>query len=212
MANAPRGRRPGDPSETRETIVSAARAMFAKHGFDKASVRKIAAEAGVDPALINHHFGSKQKLFVAAMRAPVNPVEVVQRLAAEGPDKLGFRIAETFVSVWDSPAGSGLAQAMRGALAQDGMTVAMREFVTHQILPAIASALDAPAPEKRVRASLVASQLIGLAVTRYILRIEPLASASPEAVVGSIGPVLQGYLTGSAVATIELGPGIVQPE
>ncbi|WP_149361131.1 TetR/AcrR family transcriptional regulator [Lolliginicoccus suaedae] len=191
-----RGRRPGDPAETRESILDAARALFAEDGFDKASIRRIAARAKVDPALIHHHFGSKQELFIAAMRAPVNPVDIVEGIV-DGPSaELGHRLAQVFVSVWDSPAGTGLAHTLRAVLAQDGMTIAIREFVNHQLVPVLITALDGDEQERRLRANLALSQLLGLAVTRYLVRIEPIASAPAAEVIRKIAPTLQRYLTG----------------
>ncbi|MBD8506064.1 TetR family transcriptional regulator [Hoyosella sp. G463] len=191
-----RGRRPGDPAETRDNILDAARGLFAEAGFDKASIRRIAARAQVDPALIHHHFGTKQQLFIAAMRAPVNPVDIVKGIIDGPPSELGHRIAEAFVGVWDSPAGTGLAHTLRAVLAQDGMTIAIREFVNHQLVPVLITALDGDEQERRFRANLALSQLLGLAVTRYLVRIEPIADVPATEVVRHIAPTLQHYLTG----------------
>ncbi|WP_278314191.1 TetR/AcrR family transcriptional regulator [Lolliginicoccus levis] len=191
-----RGRRPGDPAETRESILDAARELFAEDGFDKASIRRIAARAQVDPALIHHHFGTKQQLFIAAMRAPINPVDVVKGIINGPRSELGHRFAEAFVAVWDSPAGTGLAHTLRAVLAQDGMTTAIREFINHQLIPVLITALDGDEQERRLRANLALSQLLGLAVTRYLVRIEPIADAPAAEVVRLIAPTLQRYLTG----------------
>ncbi|MBN4925824.1 TetR family transcriptional regulator [Hoyosella rhizosphaerae] len=191
-----RGRRPGDPNETREAILAAARELFTTLGFDKASIRKIAARAQVDPALIPYHCGTKQQLFVAAMRAPINPVDVVAGIADGDLDGLGRRLIEAFLAVWDSPAGNGLALTLQAVLTQEGMTTAIREFATSEIIPIITGKLDGPEPERRLRANLVLSQILGLAVTRYIVKIEPLASASAHEVADRVAPNLQRYLTG----------------
>src|SRR5436190_21555417 len=99
------GRRPGN-QDTREAILTAARDAFAERGFDGASIRAIATTAGVDPALVHHYFGNKDQLFLAAIEAPINPAELLERVAAGDPSDVGERLVHTFLSVWDSPAGS----------------------------------------------------------------------------------------------------------
>lgn len=186
------GRRPGR-SGTREAILAAARSAFAQHGFDKASIRQIAAAAGVDPALVHHYFGSKDQLFVAALHFPIDPGTVLPDLLEGGPDGLGERLIRLFVSIWDSPAGTAGVALLRSALNHEWSAHMLRDFLTTQILRRIADALHLP--DATLRLPLVASQLVGLAMIRYVLRLEPLAGAPVEWLVSVYGPTIQRYLT-----------------
>jgi AcrR family transcriptional regulator len=189
------GRRPGN-TDTRQQILAAARKAFAERGYDGASIRAIATSAGVDPALVHHYFGAKDKLFLATMEAPVDPGDLLPAVLAGGPDGLGERLARMFLSVWDSPAGTTVAALLRTAVQHDWSARMLREFLTSQILRRITRAIEVDPAEAPIRASLVASQLIGLALARYIIKIEPLASAPSEELVAHIAPTLQRYLTG----------------
>jgi len=188
------GRRPG-ASGTREAILDAARERFAERGLAGTSVRAVAARAGVDPALVHHYFGTKGGLFAAAMELPFDPGAVVPALVEPGLDGLGERLVRFFLRVWDEPAPRARLQAiLRSALTEDAAAALLREFVTREILGRVAAAVDAP--DGPLRASLVGTQLVGLGVLRYIVRIEPLASADSETVIAAIAPTLQRYITG----------------
>ncbi len=189
------GRRPGT-SGTRSAILDAAREAFGTHGYERATIRGIAERAGVDPALVHHYFGSKQELFVAAMQLPVDPVRVVERLLDGERERVGERIAGTFLTVWDAAANRGvLLGLIRSALSDDTAARMLREFVTIEIIGRVARSLGVPDPA--LRGNLVASQLLGLAVARYIVRLEPLASTPPHLLAAAVGPTLQRYLTGA---------------
>ncbi|HEV7345703.1 MAG TPA: TetR family transcriptional regulator [Devosia sp.] len=190
------GRRKGT-STTRDAILDAARAAFAERGFDNSPVREIAAMAGVDPAMINHHFGSKEKLFLAALEAPVDPRVYVEAVL-EGPrSAIGERLLETMLSVWDGPVGTAGVAIMRTGLQHEWGARLLREFLLNRALGPIVRGLALPADEAQWRASLLASQMSGLILTRYILKIEPLASAPRDQVVAAIAPTIQRYLTGT---------------
>lgn len=189
------GRRPGN-QDTREAILAAARQAFAEHGYDKASIRRIAAAAGVDPALVHHYFGAKDQLFLAAMEVPIDPGQAVAEVVAAGLDGIGERLVRMFLTVWDSPAGVTAAAVVRSAASHDRSAGMLREFISRQILRRVVHELDLDPKEGPLRASLVASQLMGLIMTRYILRIEPLASTSREALVAAVAPTIQRYLAG----------------
>jgi AcrR family transcriptional regulator len=188
------GRRPG-VSGTREAILGAARRAFAEHGYQHATIRGVADLAGVDPALVHHYFGTKQELFVAAVQLPVNPVEQLMAVLNEDPDQAGRRMVETFLSVWDHAATqSPLLALVRSAVGDEHAAAMLREFITEEVLGQIAHRLGSA--DARLRATLVGSQIIGLAMARYIVKVEPLASAPPAQVVAAVGPTLQRYLTG----------------
>ena len=189
------GRRRGNP-DTRATILAAAESEFAAKGFDRASMRGIAKTAGVDPSLIYHYFASKDDVLLASLDVPFDPREVVPALTADGSADLGNRIVAQFVSIWDDEAKqTRLVAIVRAAVssptAQDMLTNGLVRMVLRPISEAIA------APDAGLRAQYVASQLLGLAMTRYVLRLEPLASAPAEAVVAWIGPTLQRYIDAS---------------
>jgi AcrR family transcriptional regulator len=189
------GRRPGN-QDTREAILAAAREAFAERGYDGASIRTIATGAGVDPALVHHYFGAKDQLFLAAMQLPVDPAVVLPQVLAGGPDGVGERLIRTFLGVWDSPAGATAAALIRSMLSHDWSARMVREFMTRQILRRVTRELGLDPAEAPLRTSLVASQILGLAMTRYIVKLEPIASAPVETLVAEIGPTVQRYLTG----------------
>ncbi|MEU7933923.1 TetR family transcriptional regulator [Micromonospora echinofusca] len=189
------GRRPGNP-DTRQAILDAARAAFAERGFDAASIRAVAAAARVDPALVHHYFGSKDRLFLAAMHAPVDPAELLPGVLAGDRAGLGERLVRTFLGVWDSPAGAAGVALLRSAVSNEWTARLLREFLVTQVLRRVLDELDVDPAELPLRGSLVASQLIGLAMMRHVLRLEPVASAAPETLVAAVGPTVQRYLTG----------------
>ena len=188
------GRRPGN-QDTRQSILEAARQVFAERGYDQASIRAIAAQAEVDPALVHHYFGTKEKLFLASMNAPVNPAELVPKALDGPPEEAGERLVRLMLSVWDSPAGAAAVAMMRSAMSNEWTARLLREFVVTQILRRAIAELTVDAAEAPMRAALVATQVAGLAVVRYVLKVEPVASAPPEDLVRSIGPTVQRYLT-----------------
>lgn len=186
------GRRPGTGG-TREKILGAARTRFAKAGFETSTVRAIAADARVDPALVLHYFGSKQDLFRASVDFPVDPAVFIPRLLEPGVDGLGERLVRFFLETWDSPAGRPLLALIRSAVATDDAAALLREFVSREVLGRLARALEVDEP--RLRASLAASTLIGLAMLRYVVRVEPLASARADEIATWLGPTVQRYLS-----------------
>jgi len=188
-----RGRRPAG-EDTRAALLAAARAVFVEQGFDRATVRTIASRAGLDAAMVNHWFGGKEGLFAAAMQFPVDPSTLVDELLAGGVDDLGERLVRRFLSVWDSSRGGALVALIRSASSHEEAARMMREFITSVLFGRLAAAMDSDRPE--LRAALCGSQISGLALTRYVIRLEPLASADPDTVAAAIGPTMQRYLTG----------------
>lgn len=189
------GRRPGNP-DTREAILAAAREAFSERGFDKASIRAIAAAAGVDPALVHHYFGTKEQLFVAAMQVPIDPSRLLPEVLAGGADGIGERLIRMALRVWDSPTGSAGLALLRSALSHEWSARLFREFITTQVLRRVTAQLEIDPKEAPLRTNLVASQVAGLIMARYIIKLDPIATAPPEALVAAIGPTIQRYLTG----------------
>jgi AcrR family transcriptional regulator len=188
-----RGRRPAG-QETREALLAAARTEFAERGYDRARVRSIAAAAGVDPAMVNHWFGGKDGLFTVALDLPVDPTFVIKQILGGGPDQAGERIVRTFLSVWDPHQGGPFVAMLRSVSSHEQAARMMREFVTDRIFGPLAASLESDQP--RLRATLCGSQMVGLGMTRYVIRLEPIATADVETLVAAIGPTLQRYLTG----------------
>jgi AcrR family transcriptional regulator len=188
-----RGRRPAG-EDTRTALLDAARAVFAEQGYEGATVRAIAARAGVDAAMVNHWFGGKQGLFAAAMELPIDPGEVVPTVLEGGPDTVGERLVRTFVTVWDRTGGGPFAALVRSVSSHELAARMLREFVTGVLFGPVAARLGVESPA--LRAALCGSQIVGLGMMRYVVRLEPLASADVETVVAAIAPNLQRYLTG----------------
>jgi AcrR family transcriptional regulator len=186
------GRRPGG-GDTRAEVLLAARRQFASKGYRGATIRGIAAAAEVDPALVHHYFGTKRQLFVAAVEFPIDPARVVAAAAAGTPDGVGERIARTLLQLWGTDEGRTTMQSMlRSALSDDDLLGVLREFVLETVLLPL---VDRFSPDRRpLRATLLASQIMGLAMARYVAELEPLASADEETVVAWVGPTLQRYL------------------
>jgi len=194
-SDRPRGRRPG-ASDTREAILAAARQRFAAHGYDRTRIRDVAADAGVDAALVHYFFHTKDGLFVAAMQLPIRPAEVIGPLVAEGVAGLGERIVRRLLAVWDEPANrAALLAIVQGASGHAAAAAALREFITREIVGRVAGAVMAD--RAGLRATLVASQVMGLIAARYIARVEPLASLPADEVVPLVAPTLQRYIDGA---------------
>ncbi|WP_203337185.1 TetR/AcrR family transcriptional regulator [Nocardioides limicola] len=188
-----RGRRPGSP-DTRAAILSAARAAFASGGFAGSTVRGIAADAGVDAALIHHYFGSKADLFVAALELPADPRILLAEAVAGGAEGAAERMLRVFLTVWDDPEMRAPLLAMiRGVFEPSGRTLIRDGFLAVVVLP-IGRQLGIDEPERRM--PVAASQVIGLIMMRYLLEVEPLASMPADEVVAIYAPTLQRYLTG----------------
>jgi len=188
------GRRPGEPA-TRERIVEAARHLFAERGFDRTSVRAVAAEAGVDPALVHHYFGTKQRLFIEAVDFPIDAAAAIGTLSAGDVDDAGERLVRFALRLWDDPVVlPRLLGVLRSAVTDPEAARMLGTLFTRQGPVQLVRALGADQPD--LRAELVGTQLVGLAVARHVLRVEPLASADHETIVAAIGPTMQRYLVG----------------
>lgn len=190
MARA--GRRPGQ-TETRERILAAARHQFAERGFGGATIRGIAADAGVNPALIHHFFGTKEQVFVAALNVPVHPAVMVETIL-EGPrEQVGERLVRLFLGLWQEPVSrQSFFALMRSVFAKPEYAGLMRQFIEHTVLVKVADTLGVP----KLRVSGAAAQLMGVALVRYVVGVEPMASASEEELVELLAPVIQHYFDG----------------
>jgi len=189
-----RGRRPGGP-DTRGQILDAARESFARDGFGGTTIRGVAAEAGVDPSLVHHYFGSKDDLFLAALSIEVDPRQMVPLVFADGVAGAGERLLRTMLTVWDDPATRlPLVALVRSSLGAETSHTLLQDGIVRMVLTPLRAVL--PAAEADRRAQLVATQVLGLIVARYLLELEPLRSYTTDELVAWVGPTLQRYLDG----------------
>ncbi|GAA5195553.1 TetR family transcriptional regulator [Arthrobacter gyeryongensis] len=190
-----RGRRSGG-SDSRELILATARRLFAEHGFDGTSLRQVAREAEVDPAMVHHFFKGKDELFAQSVELPADPDEVLAGVESLDPAKRSEAIVRAVLRLWESPAQHGLVAFVRGTIGSKAKTALLREMVARTILSRITAGLPGSPEEAKMRGNLVATQIVGLMLMRYVVRLEPLASASQDEVVRLVAPNVQHYLTG----------------
>lgn len=191
-------RRPGRPagnSDTRDRILASARELFARNGIDRTSIRAVAAGAGVDSALVHHYFGTKQQLFAAAIRIPIDPMTVLIPMREVPVSELGYALPSVLLPIWDSELGAGLIATLRSLLAGSDVSLA-RSFLQEIVTAEVAPRVDNPPGTGTIRAQFFASQLMGVVMARYIVQVEPFASLPPEQIAQTIAPNLQRYLTG----------------
>jgi len=190
-----RGGRWRTGQQSRQRILEAARARFATEGYDRTTMRAVAAAAAVDAAMVHYFFGGKRQLFMEAMQRPGDPRESLPRLIEAGIEGLGARLVRRVLQVWDdAERPEPVFPLLRSAGASDESASMVRDFVQREIADQLVDALgtsDAP-----IRVGLVCAQIMGLAMARYQVRLEPIASASQETLVAWLGPVLQRCLTG----------------
>ncbi|KAB1142159.1 TetR/AcrR family transcriptional regulator [Streptomyces luteolifulvus] len=191
-----RGRPPRTESaDTRDRILAAAREEFSERGYEKTSVRGIAKAAGVDSALVHHYFGTKEQIFAAAVEVAFAPAMNAPEAIADGPlDGVGERLTRFVFGVWENPTTRApLLAILRSAVSNETAAAVFRRLVAAQLLRRIAAQLELPDAE--LRAELAAAQLVGTAMLRYVIKVEPLASADLEAIIARLAPVVQGHLT-----------------
>jgi AcrR family transcriptional regulator len=192
------GRRPG-PTATREAILAAARRLFAEKGYDAASIRAIARAAEVDPALIHHFFDNKAGLLVAALQLPIDPSAVITSVLAGPREQYGERLARAFVSIWSNPeARTPLLALMRSAITSEHAATMIRQFASSAVVTRAAEVGGIPS----ARFTGAIGQMLGVMYLRYVIKVEPLASASEEELVTLLAPVLQYYLGGGETVPV----------
>ena len=187
--------RPAGPSDKRERLLTSARELFARNRIDKTSIRSIASDAGVDAALVHHYFGTKTQLFAAAIHIPIDPMTVISRLKEVPVDQIGHTLPSILLPLWDSEIGKGFVATLRSILAGNDVSL-VRSFLQDIIIGEIGPRVDNPPGSSRIRIQFVASQLVGVAMARYILELEPFATLPADQIAETIAPTLQRYLTG----------------
>lgn len=180
---------------TRQAILAAARERFGRDGYRAATLEAIAADAGVDVEGLRADYGTKEGVFVAATGMPFRPSEVIGSALEGGRDGRGDRLVRLLLGLYEDPAALA---AMRGfigeAMTRDETAAMLREFIGEEMVARVAAEIEGPDPE--LRATLIGSQMAGLAMLRHVLRVEPLASADPDLVAALVAPNLQRYLGG----------------
>jgi AcrR family transcriptional regulator len=191
------GRRPGNV-DTRAEIMTAAREVFAEMGYSQATVRGIARRAAVDPALVHHYFTDKARLFVQTMSLPADPYQVKEEASIPNGSTIGERVVERFLAQWedggDGPGSASFVAMAQAVTASPAVAKAFREFLAERLR--LGDTSDDDPQEWQRRRSLVSSQLIGLGWTRFVMQIEPLASASRVDIASWAGPTVDRYLFG----------------
>lgn len=188
------GRRPGK-TDTRRVLLETAARRFAEAGYDKTSVRDIAAAAGVDPALIRHYFGNKAGLFRATMGWPFDPEQIAAQITGGDRSGLGERLTAVFFDAWEQPQSrAALMAILRGAATHDESAALVRQFIDGRLYPLLAEALQDPDGELRV--DLAMAQLLGIALLRHIIKVEPIASRSAEELRARVAPAISVHLNG----------------
>ena len=186
------GRPPGE-SDTRAAILTAARSLFAELGYDKASIRAIARRAGVDPALVHHYYGTKDDLLIAAVQLPGAAAHLLPA-AFSDPDQVGDTLIRTFLQLWETPdVRDHMLALIRTALTHPTAAAILRDVVTRDAMLPITTHLNLP--NAHLRAELAGTHLIGLALGRYGLALQPLANTPIDTIAAAVGPTLQRYLT-----------------
>lgn len=189
----PGGRRTGD-SGTRDAVLSAARDSFARLGYTGTTIRAVAAEAGVDPALVVHFFGTKDALFAACLELPPNIAETVRTILAGPPESVGERLTRFYFDLWEQPAtGRPLLAVFRSIAASEDAATMGHEFIGSHLIAGAAAGYDHDHPDQRV--TLAEGQLVGVMFTRHIAKLEPIASTPLDDLIRQVAPSVQRYLT-----------------
>lgn len=184
---ARRGRRAGHP-DTRGTILAAAHQLFTSRGFEDTSIRAVARAAGVDPALVHHYYTDKVGLLLATAEITLDPRHLINRVTAGAPHTVGRRLIATVLTVWESPLGSTLVLVVRD---QPALLHGFTSVISTNIAEALTGPLGFTRDQSKARLAMIETILGGIFMTRYIARMEPMASLPPKQVVNLLGPLIQ---------------------
>lgn len=188
------GRRPGLP-DTRGEVLAAARTSFADKGFERTTIRGVAAAAGVAPGMVHHFFGSKEDLFLEALAVPFDPRVVLRPVADGPPDEVGLRLARVMVMIWeDDDRREPLLALARGAMTSESVASMLRDGFLRIVAASLGPAISGP--DATLRLQLAVSHVLGMMLFRFVVRVEPLASTPAEELIQRLGPVLQHHLRG----------------
>jgi AcrR family transcriptional regulator len=195
-----RGRRQGEPV-SREAVLAAAKKRFSAEGYERTTLRAIADDAHVDPAMVLYLFGSKVDLFRESLRLIIDPQMLVAALSEGGDEAgdVGTRMLRVYLRIWESPdTGPSMVTMLRSATSNDDAHEAFRSFIQGYVLTAVSGVLGGGDEQARLRATLAATTLVGTAMLRYVMEIPPLASLPGDALVRLLAPTVTRYLTADA--------------
>ena len=179
--------------ESRSAILDAARKRFGAEGFERTTIRAVAADAGIDPSMVMRYYGSKDGLFAAATDVELQ----LPDLTAVPQSGLGEALIRHWVELWEGDlAHESMIILLRSSITNEAAAKRLREVFIAQVLQAVSAMVEDP-KEAATRAGLVSSQMLGLALTRYVLKLPPVVAIDREAIVAGVGPTSQRYLTGS---------------
>lgn len=180
--------------DARDAVLDAARAAFHARGYARTSVKAVAAAAGVAPDVVGKYYQSKDKLFAAAMMLPFDPATAIPALVAPGLDGMGERLTRvTLETLGDPETRADLIALARAGASGSKAAAGLKTFVEQDVVDRLATVIGVP--DARLRANLITSYLLGIAINRYVIRLEPLASMSEEDVVRLVSPTVQDWLT-----------------
>jgi AcrR family transcriptional regulator len=181
--------------DARSRILVAARTEFGERGYDKVSVRAIAREAEVDPALVHHYFGSKEQIFAAALETALEPVRnSLESLPSAGAGELGVQVTRFMFSLWENPVTrEPMLAIVRSAVNNETAARIFRDTVRRVVLPRLTGAISGP--DRELRAELAVAQLVGTVMIRYVIKVEPTASEDAEVLIARLAPTVQHHLT-----------------
>ncbi len=186
---------------SRETVLRAAKQRFAVEGYEKTTLRAIASDARVDPSMVLYLFGSKAELFRESLRLIVDP-DVLVAAMADGDDDVGTRMVRTYLGIWENPdTATSMVAMLQSATSNSDAHDAFRAFMQNYVLTAVSGVLGG-GEQARLRATLAATNLVGTAILRYVVRVPPLATLPVDDVVRLVAPSVTRYLTADAA---ELG-------
>ncbi len=175
-------------------VLEAARAAYGARGYLNTTVKGVAAAAGVTPDVVKRYYANREALFAAAMRQPVDPAASIAQLLAPGIDGLGERMVRVTLRMLDDPeTREQLADLAKAGAGASKATASLREFLESALVDRVVRALGVP--DARMRVTLATSYLLGVATSRYVLALEPLASATEDEIVALVGPAVQAALT-----------------
>lgn len=190
---------------SRDAVLAAAKARFAADGYEKTTLRAVATDARVDPAMVLYLFGSKQELFRESLRLIIDPAVLVAALRGRGGDgesEVGARMVATYLQVWEAPeTGASMRAMLASATSNTDARHAFSSFIQSYVLAAVSEVLGG-GEEARLRASLAGSSLVGIAMLRYLMAVPPLSELPTDDVVRLVAPTVTRYLTADAA---ELG-------
>ncbi|MGW7408190.1 TetR/AcrR family transcriptional regulator [Streptomyces sp. NPDC054833] len=189
MNSSGRGRRAGKP-DTRAQILDIARRRFLEGGYQAVTLRSVAAEAGVDVALVSYYFGSKKGLFGAALALAATPAETLARTIEGDPATFPQRALHDLLALWEDPESGAPLRALIAAATHDQAIAGLvKEVMEREMIDKIAAMLGGA--DARKRAGAFCAQIAGLVVTRYILRLEPVAPMTIDEITRIYGPPLR---------------------